>query len=638
MIIGTAGHIDHGKTALVKAITGVDADRLKEEQRRGITIDLGFAYWAQPDGSSIGFVDVPGHEGYIRNMLAGITGIGALMLVVSANEGIKPQTREHLVIATLLGISSGVVVLTKIDLVESALVVQRKIEMRSLLAGTSLAAARIIPVSAHSGEGLDDLKQELQSLAESYDCKQVQAISQPFRMAIDRAFTVKGTGTVVTGSVGAGRVQPDERLILSPSGQSVRVRGLHAQNKVAQIARRGDRAAINIAGIAKDDVHRGNVLVAPALHRPTLLLDVSLCLAGGEKIPKTGSFPVHIHSGAGAWTGRLNVLSDKGKAVLARLKLDKPATLWGGDRVILRDASATRTIGGGVVLDINPPLRLYRQPERLRFLESIAMQGAVLALPDMLQHAPYCVCIEHFSADNALDAHAFTDVVTAHNLLQLRVEDLGYLFDPGIYLTIVRHLKMELANHHERLPDQAGLSAHRLRLALPERLAPAPFSAIAAHLLKRGEIAATGDLLRMPVHTPRLSGEHEALWKTMRPFLSGDDRFKPPRVNELALLLHRREDTVRGLLKRLALRGDVDEVANDHFLLREAVAELAKAAVKTAETSADGWFNAAAFRDQIGIGRKMAILVLEFFDRQGLTIRKDDLRRIDPRNPRMFSA
>jgi selenocysteine-specific elongation factor len=634
VIIGTAGHIDHGKTSLVKAITGTDADRLKEEQRRGITIDLGFAYWPQPDGSSIGFVDVPGHEGYIRNMLAGVTGIGALLLVVAANEGIKPQTREHLAIAALLGITSGTVALTKTDLVDGRMVARRIEELRMLLAGTPLALADIFPVSTFSGEGLDDFKRALLSLV----VKDNQSKGRPFRMPVDRAFTVKGTGTVVTGSVQAGHVQIDDRLILSPSGQEVRVRGLHAQNRVQSGAQWGDRAAINLSGLAKQDIHRGDVLVASALHRPTQMLDVSLRWAEGEGTAKSGRLSVHVHGGTGAWTGRLMPFADADGTPFGRLKLDRPAPLWGGDRLVLRDATAMRTIAGAVVLDINPPLRQYRRSDRSHLLALIARKGPLHGLPQLLATAPHAVCLEDYAADNALAPQALHPVIMAENLLHLRLGNHGYLFDPGIYLTVVRHLKQALESHHQSAPDQAGLSGQRLRLLLPHRLTSPAFLAVADHLIKRNEIAATGAMLRMPDHVPRLTAEHEALWKILRPLLSGEDRFKPPKVNELALLLRRREDTLRGLLKRLARRGDVDEVVVDHFLLRQTVADLADAAVETARASPDGWFNAASFRDKIGIGRKMTILVLEFFDRQGLTIRKADLRRIDQRNTKMFGA
>jgi selenocysteine-specific elongation factor len=630
VIIGTAGHIDHGKTSLVKAITGIDADRLKEEKARGITIDLGFAYWPQPDGSSIGFVDVPGHEGYIRNMLAGVTGVSALLLVVAANEGVKPQTREHLVIADLLGLGAGVVALTKSDLADAAMLESRIAELHALLAPTALSAAPIIPVSTMTGEGLDALKLALRALRGRVLS---EAARKPFRLAVDRVFTLAGAGTVVTGSVVSGEVRIDDRLLLSPSGQEVRVRGLHAQNRKADIARAGERAAVNLAGVGVEDVRRGDVLMADILHSPTQRFDVSFRLAPDEPKPPGAWTPVHVHSGTGDWTGRIVPLSSDG---LAQIVLERPASILGGDRFILRDASGRRIIGGGSALDSRAPERNRRKPERLEALEALAKHGAVEALPSLLQLPPYGIDVATFAHDHGHDPSAFDAIIKRENLLLLSGNSRSFAFAAPFVLTLSRRIREKLAEHHAKQPDQAGLAAERLRLALRERLTPDAFAALAAHLMRRGEIASAGAWLRLPDHVPRLSPEHEALWAMIRPLLSGEERFKPPRVNELAEALRRREETVRGLMKRLARRGDVDEVAEDHYLLRASVAELLATARETGAAMPEGWFNAAAFRDHIGIGRKMAILILEFFDRHGVTVRKGDLRRVDARRAGMF--
>jgi selenocysteine-specific elongation factor len=638
VIIGTAGHIDHGKTSLVKAITGVDADRFKEEKARGITIDLGFAYWPQADGSSIGFVDVPGHESYVHNMLAGVTGIGALMLVVAANDGIKPQTREHLVIADMLGLTKGVVALTKVDLVDDATVIARSNDIRALLSETGLNDAKIIPLSAQTGRGLDVLEKALQDLQLAVPTSH----NPPFRLPIDRVFSVQGAGTVVTGAVLSGMVETDDKLVLSPSGQEVRVRGIHAQGRRMPRSSTGERAALNLAGIGKDDTNRGDVLLHKSLHNPTLRFDASIRLAVTETKPLTAWTLVHLHCGTGAWTARIVPLSSteqvNGKPQLAQLVLDRPAALFGGDRFILRDASAQRTLGGGTVLDIQAPERNRRKPERLQVLHLISRFGAVHALPRLVEVAPFAVDIRDYARKHALTQEAFDAVITHNNLLRLPAGEGLFIVSAPSLLRFFREIQRKLAAHHAEYPDQAGLTAQRLRLALPERMEPKAFSALVAHFIGRGEIAATGAWLRLVGHIPRLSAEHEALWKQAIPLLSGDNRFKPPRINELAELLQRRDETMRGLMKRLARRGDVDEVTVDHFLLRSAVGELAQTAVRTGQESSDGWFNAATFRDQLGIGRKMAILILEFFDRQGLTARKGDMRKIEPQKAQIFAA
>jgi selenocysteine-specific elongation factor len=639
VIVGTAGHIDHGKTSLVQAITGVDADRLKEEKARGITIDLGFAYWPQPDGSRIGFVDVPGHEGYIHNMLAGITGIDALLFVIAANEGVKPQTREHLLIADLLGLTQGVVALTKADLVDSERLAARVEEIRLLLAETSLRDSAIIPVSAVTGAGIDALKHHLQDLGRSVQGARKKS-SGPFRMPVDRSFSLQGVGTVVTGSIGSGTIAADDRMILSPAGIEVRIKGIHAQNQRTDCASQGARAALNLAGIGKDEAGRGDVLLSPQLHGPTQRFDVSVRLAPGMTKPLPVWSPVHLHCGTGAWPARLVPLAHDrilpGQEQPAQIVLNRPAALFAGSRFILRDASATRTIGGGTILDLRAPERNRRKPERLEALESLARYSGIEALPHLVVLPPFAVDLARYAADHGLDRSAFDSVILRESLLLLRTGNQSFVMAPAILLRLSRGMAERLKAHHEDHPDQPGLTMERLRLALPERLQPLVFAAVAEHCEKRGEIASTGAWLRLPHHVPRLSPEHEALWALVRPRLSGEHRFNPLRVPALSEELRRRPDSLRGLMKRLARRGDVHEVAEDQFLLRKAVAELAETAIATGAAQAEGWFNAAAYRDRLGIGRKMAILVLEFFDRQGLTIRKGDLRRIDPRKQDLF--
>jgi selenocysteine-specific elongation factor len=636
VIIGTAGHIDHGKTSLVKAITGVDADRLKEEKARGITIDLGFAYWPQADGISIGFVDVPGHEGYVHNMLAGVTGVSALMLVIAANEGIKPQTREHLLIAELLDIRIGVVALTKADLADAAMRKQRRGEIGGILARLPQRDVPIIAVSTVTGEGLIELKDALRALGR----QEKSSRKQLFRLVVDRVFSVQGAGTVVTGGVLAGGVNTNDRFVISPSGREVRVRGLHAQNRWSEQASPGERAAVNLAGVSVDEIRRGDVLMAAELHRPTQRFDAMVHLVHSDSKPLATWTPVHIHTGTGAWTGRLVPLEQEriqaGTTQLAQIVLDRPAALLVSDRFVIRDAPARRTIGGGTVLDIQAAERNRRRPERLAALSVLARKGAVDALSDLLTLPPYAVDIDAYAASAGLHPAAFDPVIARENLLVLTGDTRRFVFAPPLVLTLSRRINERLAAHHAQHPDQAGLSVDRLRLALPERLAADSFAAIVAHLIRREDIVASGAWLRLPDHIPRLSAEHEALWGQILPLLSSEDRFKPPRVNELAEHLRRREDTIRGLMKRLARRGDIDEVAEDHFLLRSAVTELVAVARETEAAEQDRWFNAAAFRDRIRIGRRMAILILEFFDRHGVTIRKGDLRRIDPRKAGAF--
>ncbi|MGL6109304.1 MAG: selenocysteine-specific translation elongation factor, partial [Rubrivivax sp.] len=364
MIIGTAGHIDHGKTSLVKALTGIDADRLKEEKERGITIDLGFAYKPLPDGEVLGFVDVPGHEKLVRNMLAGATGIDHVMLVVAADDGPMPQTREHLAILDLLGLAHGVVALSKCDLVTPTRLAEARAEVRALLAHSLLAEAPILALSSLTGEGIDALLEHLEHARAALSPRRQQG---QFRLAVDRSFTLAGIGTVVTGTAVAGQVAVGERLKLSPRGLDVRVRGIHAQNRQAREGRAGQRLALNLAGVDKADVRRGDWLVAEALHAPTQRFDARVQLLAGESRPLAHWTPVHLHLGAEDVGARVMLLEGAavapGRSALIQLSLERPIGALHGDRFILRDQSALRTLGGGVVIDAFPPASRRRREQ-----------------------------------------------------------------------------------------------------------------------------------------------------------------------------------------------------------------------------------------------------------------------------------
>ena len=385
MIVGTAGHIDHGKTALVKALTGVDADRLKEEKARGITIDLGYAYSDLGDGRQLGFVDVPGHERFVHNMLAGATGIDAALLVVSAAEGIKPQTVEHLQIVDLLGLDRGIVALTKADLADDDQILERMAEVETLLASTSLKGAEIVPVSALTGQGVDELKAKLLALGESG-----KGATGFARLAVDRCFVLAGAGVVVTGTVHAGEIRVDDRLVLTPSGLEARVRSLHAQNRAAQVGRAGERCALNLAGprLSKDAIRRGDWVVSPELHAPTDRPDVRLSLLASEGQPLKHWSPVHVHLGSAHVMGRVALLEGDrlapGDTALAQLVLEEKVGALSGDRVILRDPSATRTMAGAVVIDPFGPPRNRRTGRRLAELEALGEPDAEV-LPKLLR-------------------------------------------------------------------------------------------------------------------------------------------------------------------------------------------------------------------------------------------------------------
>ena len=376
MIIGTAGHIDHGKTSLVGALTGVDTDRLKEEKARGISIDLGFAYRTLANGARIGFIDVPGHERFIHTMLAGAGGIDYALLVVAADDGVMPQTREHLAILDLLNVSRGIVALTKSDLVPDERLMAAEIEVEGILVGTVLERAEILAVSSTTGEGIAELEARLSAAA--LEAGRRSAAGR-FRLAVDRSFTIQGAGTVVTGTVLSGEVGVGDTVTVSPRGLMARVRSIHAQNEKAQRSRAGDRCALNLAGegIGRDAIVRGDMVVDPTLHAPTARIDAELSVLASETKAIGQWVPVHLHHASCEAPARIVLLQDEPVAPdsrgFAQLVLDRPICAAVGDRFVVRDTSAGRTIGGGRFIDLRAPARRRRLPERRAQLEAMAI-------------------------------------------------------------------------------------------------------------------------------------------------------------------------------------------------------------------------------------------------------------------------
>ena len=493
MIVATAGHIDHGKTLLVKALTGIDTDRLPEEKRRGISIDLGYAYHPLADGEILGFVDVPGHEKFIHNMLAGVTGIDCALLVVAADDGPMPQTIEHLTILDLLGLENGVVALTKIDRVDADRVHEVAETVQSLLDATGLAGAPVLPVSGITGEGVDAVREHLVAAARR---GRAEAAKGYFRLAIDRTFTIKGAGLVVTGTIFSGAVHPDDRLVISPRGMMVRVRGVHAQNREAKEAHPGQRSALNIAGqgLSKDLIHRGDWVVAEPIHAPTARIDGRIKLLPSEERPLKHWTPVHLHLGAADVTARLAILEGRaiepGASALVQIVLDTPIGALSGDRFILRDQSAWRTIGGGVVIDPFPPRRGRSRPQRLATLAAMERDDRAEALAGMLEQSPAGLDLDRLARSwnlmpgeaGALWAKALS---AGAPMVVLGAGAAGTGLSQARWQTLRQAILAALADWHRSSPDQIGASENALRLALSEPVPPNLFKAIVSDLAPR---------------------------------------------------------------------------------------------------------------------------------------------------------
>ncbi len=612
MIIGTAGHIDHGKTTLVKALTGVDCDRLKEEKARGITLDLGYAYTP-----TLGFIDVPGHERLIHNMLAGATGIDFALLVIAANDGPMPQTREHLQIIELLGIRRGAVALTKIDAVAVDRVEQAKTMVAGLLDGTALAGVPVFPVSATSGEGIDDLRASLDEAAVDIGIRQARG---GFRLAIDRCFTLSGTGTVVTGTAFSGSVRVGDQLLLSPPGKAVRVRSLRVQDAPAQAGQAGQRIALALSGIEKSDVERGMWVLTPTLHKPLRRFDATVRVLPGQPALKHWT-TVHLHLGAIDVPARVALLGaaeiTPGGENRAQIQVDRDIGALAGDCFILRDAGARHTLGGGRVLDIAPPTRRKSSPERLAMLAALADPDPAVALDLAARSQMAGVDLSAYALNRNLDA---SELQALCERLALRVIG-GNAFAPDNWRALGERVLAALAAEHERAPDLTGVERDRLRrLTLPTLSRPA-FDALLGEGLAAGQVAQTNAWLHLPEHRVQLAEADREQWATLKPLLDAAP-YNPPRVRDVARATGLTEDTVRALFKRIARHGDAWPVAHDHYFTAAAIGDLAHRVARL--NARDGCARAAPLRDEIGGGRKVAIHILEFFDRIGYTRRVRD--------------
>ncbi len=629
MIVGTAGHIDHGKTTLVHALTGVDTDRLEEEKLRGISIDLGYAYQPLANGSVLGFIDVPGHERFIHTMLSGAAGIDFALLVVAADDGVMPQTREHLNILDLLGIKQGAVALTKIDRVEPARVIEVERDLHRLLADTALADMPVYPVSATSGQGIDALRAHLHHAAQAMP----QANGEGgFRLAVDRSFTLKGAGTIVTGTVFAGSVQLGDELVVTPSGKPVRLRSLHVMNRSAQMGVAGQRCALNLGGVGKDDIQRGDWIVTPRLHAPTARFDVQLTLSPYAPAVLPHWAPVHLHLGAAHVMARVALLEGEtlapGGTALAQLVAARPIGALHSDRFILRDADARHTLGGGHVLDPEGPVR--KRKTQLRLAELAALQ-----IPDTAHRLNRLLESQGLDLDR-MAVHWNRDKLDKDLLFDCRLVHTGnenWAFSGQHWQSLQDKLRADLAGFHEQFPDELGPDAARARRMFLPRLPAAAFAALADDLLANGTLQRSGSWLHLPTHRITLTQEEEALFQRIRPWLE-EASIDPPWVRDLARLAGRDETPLRRLLQKLARQGKLYQVVRDLFYLPETVCQLATV-IQELENGA-GETRAAEFRDRTGLGRKRAIQVLEFFDRVGYTRRVHDAHRL--RNPDMFGT
>ena len=611
MILGTAGHIDHGKTTLVRALTGVDTDRLPEEKRRGITIDLGFAPLTLEGIGTLGVVDVPGHEAFVRTMVAGATGIDLALLVVAADEGVMPQTREHLAILSLLGVSSGVVALTKSDLVDAEWLALVDEDVRATLAPTPLAGAAIVPVSATSGAGLEALRAALAAAARAIPTRSGDDI---FRLPIDRAFTVKGTGTVVTGTVWSGALSRDATVRLLPADQAVRVRGLHAHGHAVERVQAGDRAALALAGVDLDQVARGAVLVQGSAWQATRVLRADVALLADAPRALGPRSRVRLHLGTSDVSARLVVpggtLAPGGRAS-ARIVLDERIVARAGDRFVLRSASPMATMGGGVVLDPLAPLRARAWP-------AVDRTPAVLLARVVEEGGAAGVQLGELPVRLGVSPSRAAELVDGFGAWRVGDRLVGVEARSALAADAVQMLERFHAEHP--LEPGAPLQWLRSRLRAPEEVSAALLPALA----RDGGVVVEQGLVRLTGFAPRLDAGQDLLRASMLSALEAAGQ-EPPPLDELAASLGVAAPVVASMARLLAREGTLVAIEPTRYYHAGTVDALVARLRGGMHPEAD--YGPAELRELLGFSRKYLIPFLEFTDRAGHTLRDASGRR-----------
>jgi len=618
VILGTAGHIDHGKSALVKALTGIDPDRLKEEKERGITIDLGFADLVYPDGLTVGIVDVPGHERLVRNMLAGAGGIDIVLFVIAADEGIMPQSREHLAICNLLKIKSGLIVITKKDLVEEDWVKLVSDEVRTFVRGTFLEGAEIIPVSSKTGENIDTLKEKIKEVALNIQPKLTKGL---FRLPIDRVFTLKGFGTVVTGTAISGSVSVDDAVEILPADISTKVRGLHSHGKSIKTACAGQRVAINLSGVEKESLKRGDVVVVPERFSPTKAIDAKIELLKNSPILKNKSL-VHFHSGTAEVIARI-ILYDRdelkpGEGCFCQLRLQEPVIIMSGDRYIIRRFSPVETIGGGEILDAYPSRR--KKSEGLGDLEVLEKgtldEKIAMKIKKSGVHGVPVSIIEGWI--NA-DIPAIKDVIRSLKEKTTIIQFEDILIHSSAVNSIKEGINKILIQFHKQNPLKTGMPKEEVRAQL--KVEQKIFNTLIGSMK---EVVIDKDLLRSASFKVSLSAVDKGIETKILTMLE-QAGFHPPLKEELLTALKMQPKQLDDILKLMTKEGKLVRI-NETIYITKFVYDKMLAMLKDFYNKKKE-MTVAEFRDVLGTSRKYALPFLEYLDTQRITMRVGDVRK-----------
>jgi selenocysteine-specific elongation factor len=608
-VVATAGHVDHGKSALILRLTGMDPDRLAEEKRRGLTIDLGFAWCTLPSGREVGFVDVPGHERFIRNMLAGVGPVRLILFVVAADEGWKPQSEEHLQIVDVLGADGGVVALTKRDLVDEGRLASRQAEVEDRLAGTRLAGAPIVACSAHTGQGVEELREALDAMLAR--APEPETAGRP-RQFIDRVFTIRGAGTVVTGTLTGGPLTVGQEVEVLPSGHRARIRGLQTHRRPLHAARPVSRVAVNLTGAPREELERGDVLSLPGAWRPTSRFEARLRPVRGLGHPLTARGAYKLYAGSAEREARLRLYGDHelrpGGTAFVRISLNRPVVLDFKDAFVLREAGRQETVAGGVVLDPHPPARPGPDPvARLRArLEADRPTLAWLVVAER-------------QAVRAADLPALAGVGPEEAVRRGAVALDGWVVAPSLVDRAEASLLPILASHHAAHPLEPGLEVAEARRALAREVPPLAdrslAEAVLAHLVRTGRVARDATALRLLTHRPSTVGREDA---DRLVAMVAEAEPSPPTVRELQAAGFGLE-----LIRAVCAEGRLVRISADLVVTPRLLARAEE--IIRARGRPPG-ITVSAFREALGTSRKYALPILEYFDARGVTKRQGDLR------------
>ena len=634
IILGTAGHIDHGKTSLIKAVTGTNTDRLKEEQKRGITIELGFAALDLPSGRHLGIVDVPGHEKFVKNMVAGATGIDIVCMVIAADEGVMPQTREHMEICSLLGVKHGMVVLTKIDMVDEEWLELVTEDIRDFIVDTFLDTAPIVPVSSATGEGIPQFIEKLDELSENVPERTSTGL---FRLPVDRVFSMKGFGTVITGTLISGRVSVSDPIMIYPNKIASKVRGIQVHNQGRETAEAGMRTAINFQGLEKTAINRGDILAGANTLMPSYMVDLEVIYLSSNKKPIKNRTQVRFHTGTSEVLGNLILLDREelkpGDRCPAQIRLDTPVSLIRDDRFVIRSYSPVRTIGGGKVLN---PIPLKHK----RFQQEIndGLVGLVDATPEAIigYHArmagPAGVTFAQLLLMTNLPSKGLEATIGAmlnsQTLLLVDKENRTYIhlevFDR---LNQLSHAVLE--KYHRENPLKTGISKEELKSKFPHAARGKLFTLALNRMIKDKQLVLEDDTVRLATHTVSLQVDQQALKRQIGDIYR-QSGLTPPYFREVVKQLDVQPKPAKGVLELLIGEGQLVKVKEDLYYDRVAIEKIREELV--AYILENGEISTPTFKDMTGASRKFVIPLIEYFDATNVTIRVGDIRKLRKRH------